>query len=55
MLWNARARALPTVGGYGGLEAGSWKPVGSGWNAVGMVVGMGVGSLSFRLEGGWKG
>jgi len=46
-----RARALPTVGGYGGLEVASWKAVGSGWKPVGMVVGMVVGSLNFRLEG----
>jgi hypothetical protein len=40
--------------GYGGLGAGSWKPVGSSWKPVGIVVGIVVGSLNFRLEGGWK-
>jgi hypothetical protein len=52
---NARARALPTAGGYGGLEAGSWKPVGSGAKAVGMGVGIGGWQPQFpvgrRLEG----
>lgn len=43
--------ALPTAGGYGGLEAASWKVVGSGAKPVGMVVGIGVGTLIFRLVG----
>jgi hypothetical protein len=51
---RARGRFQPP-GGYGGLEAGSWKAVGSGAKAVGIGVGIGVGSLNFRLEGGWKG
>jgi hypothetical protein len=51
----AREGASNRPGGVGGLEAGSWKTVGSGWKAVGIVVGIVVGSLNFRLEGGWKG
>lgn len=43
--------ALPTAGGYGGLEAGSSKAVGSGAKAVVMVVSMVVGSFNLRLVG----
>lgn len=43
--------ALPSAGGYGGSETAGWKPVGSGAKAVRMVVGIVVGTLSFRLEG----
>jgi hypothetical protein len=50
---RARGRFQPHRG-YGGLEVVSRKPVGSSRKPVGMAVGMAVGRLIRRLEGGWK-